>query len=70
LEGKLALAEVIAAGARARDESRGGHCRVDNPQRDDHNWLKHTVAHCGADGPALSYGEVAITDFPVEERGP
>jgi len=70
LEGKLALAEVIAAGARARAESRGGHCRVEYPRRDDQNWLKHTVAHCGAEGPALSYGEVAITDFPVEERGP
>jgi len=35
---------VVAHSACARTESRGAHSREDNHQRDDKNWLKHTVA--------------------------
>jgi len=35
---------VIAQSACARTESRGAHAREDCRQRDDKNWLKHTVA--------------------------
>ena len=37
-------AVVIAHSALARTESRGAHAREDFHQRDDQNWLKHTVA--------------------------
>jgi succinate dehydrogenase / fumarate reductase, flavoprotein subunit len=37
-------AVVIAHSAHARTESRGAHAREDYKQRDDQNWLKHTVA--------------------------
>jgi succinate dehydrogenase / fumarate reductase flavoprotein subunit len=37
-------AVVIAHSAYARTESRGAHAREDYHQRDDKNWLKHTVA--------------------------
>src|SRR5690606_36070521 len=41
----LDLAEVVVVGALAREESRGGHFREDFPQRDDANFLKHTMAY-------------------------
>ncbi|MBA4379267.1 MAG: fumarate reductase (quinol) flavoprotein subunit, partial [Anaerolinea sp.] len=39
----LAFSELIVAGALVRTESRGAHWRTDYPQRDDENWLKHTL---------------------------
>ena len=46
----LDLAEVTAVAALARQESRGAHFREDFPDRDDVNWLKHSLAHREADG--------------------
>jgi succinate dehydrogenase / fumarate reductase, flavoprotein subunit len=68
LEGKLALAEVIIAGALAREESRGAHWRTDFTTRDDEKWLKHTFATWTPEGPKLSYGPVDISLYPVEAR--
>jgi succinate dehydrogenase / fumarate reductase flavoprotein subunit len=39
----LELAEVTSYSALMRKESRGGHARDDYPDRDDENWLKHTL---------------------------
>lgn len=44
LENLLAQAQTIIAGALNREESRGGHAREDFPDRDDDNWMKHTLA--------------------------
>lgn len=62
------LAEVIAAGALAREESRGAHARPDFPQRDDANWLKHTLAYQSDQGPRLEHRPVTITRVPLGER--
>jgi succinate dehydrogenase / fumarate reductase, flavoprotein subunit len=62
------LAEIIAAGALRRTESRGSHYRTDYPKRDDANWLAHTVAHAGADGPVLTAKPVTITEYEPRER--
>jgi succinate dehydrogenase / fumarate reductase flavoprotein subunit len=48
----LAQALVSIQGALNREESRGGHAREDFPDRDDENWMKHTVARLNDDGTA------------------
>jgi len=65
----LELAEVVVRGALARSESRGAHSREDYPERDDVQWLKHTLAVQGSDGePVLSYQPVNLTRFQPEAR--
>ena len=44
LENMLAQAVVTMDSARNRTESRGAHAREDFPERDDKNWMKHTLA--------------------------
>ena len=46
----LELAEVIVVGALDRKESRGGHAREDYPNRDDTNYMRHTMAYKEGDG--------------------
>lgn len=43
LENLMEVAMATAICANTRTESRGAHCRYDYPERDDKNWLKHTV---------------------------
>jgi succinate dehydrogenase / fumarate reductase, flavoprotein subunit len=68
LEGMLHVAEVIIEGALARKESRGSHFRLDHPERDDTNWLRHTLAFMTPEGPRLEYKDVTITSYPPQER--
>jgi succinate dehydrogenase / fumarate reductase, flavoprotein subunit len=63
LQSLLDIAETIIAGALARRESRGAHFRSDFPKRDDVQWLEHTLATRGPDGPVLQYAPVTITRF-------
>lgn len=64
----LDLAETMALGALERKESRGGHSRRDFPERDDQNFLKHTMARYTTDGPKLEYTPVTITRWQPERR--
>jgi succinate dehydrogenase/fumarate reductase flavoprotein subunit len=64
----LDCAECIAVGALARRESRGAHSRRDFPERDDENWLKHTLSYHTGDGPRLEYSPVTLTRWQPERR--
>jgi succinate dehydrogenase / fumarate reductase, flavoprotein subunit len=44
LDNLLAQAVVTMDSAQNRTESRGAHAREDFPERDDKNWMKHTLA--------------------------
>ncbi len=65
----LDVAQVTVEGALARQESRGAHYREDFPQRDDANWLKHTLAYRDQRGEiSMRYKPVVITRFQPQER--
>jgi len=65
----LDLAEITTVSALARTESRGGHSREDYPDRDDKNWLKHSMAWVGENGLIdLKYKPVVITKFEPKVR--
>ena len=53
-----------------RKESRGSHSRDDFEERDDENFLKHSLAYRDADGgdPRIDYLDVVITRWQPEER--
>jgi succinate dehydrogenase / fumarate reductase flavoprotein subunit len=63
---EVALATIVSAGA--RHESRGAHSRVDHPQRNDLQWLKHTLYN--RDGQRLDYKPVRMKPLTVESFPP
>ncbi|MBN2115433.1 MAG: succinate dehydrogenase flavoprotein subunit [Anaerolineales bacterium] len=64
----LEVAEVITESALNRQESRGGHSREDYPQRDDKNWLKHTLAWKKDGKVVIDYKPVTITKYQPKAR--
>jgi succinate dehydrogenase / fumarate reductase, flavoprotein subunit len=64
----LELAEVTAVSALARKESRGGHARDDYPERNDAEWLKHTLCYKEGDSYRLDYKPVVILRYQPKER--
>jgi succinate dehydrogenase / fumarate reductase flavoprotein subunit len=76
LQNLMANAMTTMVSAEARTESRGAHAHDDYPERDDHNWMKHTLAWCDADGDVrLAYRGVRmqtltneVSVFPPKKR--
>ncbi len=69
----LDLAELVVIGALERKESRGGHAREDYPNRDDVNFMRHTMAYgrkddSGGDYVQLDYKPVIVTRYQPMER--
>jgi len=68
LRSLLDFSEVIVSGALARKESRGAHYRTDYPARNDADWLRHSFARRGEEGPVFDYRPVRITRYEPRER--
>ena len=64
----LDCAEALVEGAVTRTESRGAHLREDYQDRDDENWLKHTLAYKTSGGIQMKYKPVVLTRFEPKER--
>jgi succinate dehydrogenase/fumarate reductase flavoprotein subunit len=65
----LALAECMLQAGIARKESRGAHSRpADYPDRDDENFLKHSISRWQDGRPELTYAPVRMTKWQPMER--
>ncbi len=72
----LDIAEVVVASAKNRKESRGGHMRDDYPERDDENYMVHTMAYLTGDPKSadvddhisIDWKPVVITNYQPMER--
>jgi succinate dehydrogenase / fumarate reductase flavoprotein subunit len=76
LQNLMGNAMTTMVGAEARHESRGAHAHDDYPERDDVNWMKHTLSWCDDDGTVqLAYRPVKlqtltneVSSFPPRPR--
>ncbi|MEM7581052.1 MAG: succinate dehydrogenase/fumarate reductase flavoprotein subunit [Mastigocoleus sp.] len=68
LQNLMAVGQIIITSALNRRESRGAHFREDYSQRDDTNFLKHTMAYYSAAGIDIRYSEVNLNMFEPKER--
>jgi succinate dehydrogenase / fumarate reductase flavoprotein subunit len=68
LENLVETAMATVVSAEARKESRGAHARSDFPERDDKNWMKHTLWF--KEGNRLDYKPVHLRPLSVETMEP
>jgi succinate dehydrogenase / fumarate reductase flavoprotein subunit len=64
----LDLAQVTTESALARAESRGAHARDDFTERDDRNWLVHTLCYQEEERYRLDYKEVTLGRYKPKPR--
>ena len=68
LDNLIEVAVATLVSAEARKESRGAHDRADHHQRDDANWLKHTLWY--KDGNRLDYKAVHMQPLTAQSVEP
>jgi succinate dehydrogenase / fumarate reductase flavoprotein subunit len=68
LENLVEAAQAVVVSAEARKESRGAQARSDFPERDDRNWMKHTLWF--KEGSRLDYKPVHLKPLSVETIEP
>ena len=68
VENLIETAKATIVSAEARKESRGAHSHRDFQERDDANWLKHTLWF--RDGNRLAYRPVQMKPLSVETFKP
>lgn len=66
LQNLIGQAALTMHGAAARKESRGAHMHEDFPDRDDKNWMKHTVSWF--DGKKVTLGDRPVHDYTLTEE--
>jgi len=64
----LDVAEAVTLGALERTESRGAHWRYEHQERNDDDWLKHTLVYHTDDGPSVEYEDVEIKEYKPKAR--
>ncbi len=68
LENLLAQASVTARAALNRTESRGAHARDDFPDRDDEQWMKHTLTYFNADTMQVTLDYRPVHDYTLTDE--
>jgi len=68
LQNIMVVGEIILTSAFHRQESRGAHSREDFPNRNDQQYLQHTLAYYSSDGVKIDYMPVVINMFEPKER--
>ncbi|MEN8177396.1 MAG: succinate dehydrogenase flavoprotein subunit [Pseudomonadota bacterium] len=71
LENLMDIAMATMMSAEARQESRGAHSRIDYPERDDQNWLKHSLYYLQDDQlefKAVQTQPLSVETFPPKPR--
>ncbi len=68
LKNLLDLSLITATSARNRTETRGAHAREDFPDRNDDEWLKHTLAHLEGDTVSIEYMPVDTSKWTPKPR--
>jgi succinate dehydrogenase / fumarate reductase flavoprotein subunit len=68
LRNLLDISLITAESAKNRKESRGAHSREDYPDRNDEEWLKHTLTTLNGDEVNIGYKAVDISKWEPKPR--